>query len=64
MTTTLGDLIHTLYEEYLAAYGDAELASIATAATINDMLLDAETAPRRNPTPEPAPGRVVQSRAA
>ena len=64
MTTTLGELIHTLYEEYLAAYGDAELASIATAATVNDMLLDADPSAGVTPTPEPAPRRVAHARAA
>jgi hypothetical protein len=38
MTTTLGDLISTLYEHFLAEYGDPELASVATAAVINDLL--------------------------
>lgn len=42
--TTLGELISLFYEEFLATYGgDAELASVATAATINDMLADAMT---------------------
>lgn len=40
--TSLGDLISALYEEFLAAYGDADLASVATAATINEMLVNAE----------------------
>lgn len=35
---TIGELISLFYEEYLAAYGDEELASVATAATINDLL--------------------------
>ena len=39
-TTTLGDLITTLYDEYMALYNDEELASVAVAATINDLLLD------------------------
>jgi hypothetical protein len=34
----LGDLISTIYAEFLALYGDEELASVATAAVINDML--------------------------
>jgi hypothetical protein len=42
MTTTidtnLGDLISKFYEHFLAAYGDEELASVATAAVINDIL--------------------------
>lgn len=34
----LGDLISLIFEEFLATYGDEELASVATAATINDIL--------------------------
>lgn len=36
--SNLGNLIATLYAEFLARYGDEELASVATAAVINDML--------------------------
>lgn len=36
--TRLGDLITALYEEYLALYGDEDLASVAAAATINELL--------------------------
>ena len=36
--TTLGDLIAVFYEEYLTAYGDEDLAAVATAASINEML--------------------------
>lgn len=36
--TTLGELINLVYEEFLAQYGDAELASVATAAVVNDWL--------------------------
>lgn len=39
--TTLGELISTLYDEFLARYGDEELASVAAAAVINDLLADA-----------------------
>lgn len=52
--TTLGDLITTLYDEFLAAYGDEELASVAVAATINDLLLDATVASRSDPAVEAA----------
>ncbi len=38
--TTLGDLVELFYEEYLALYGDPELARIATSATLNDLVLD------------------------
>ncbi len=39
--TTLGELIQALYEEYLALYGDDDLASVATAATVNELLTEA-----------------------
>ena len=39
--TNLGDLITVLYEEFLAAYGDEDLAAVATAASINEMLIEA-----------------------
>ncbi len=35
---TLGEIISIVYDEFLARYGDEELASIATAAVINDIL--------------------------
>ena len=38
VNTNLGELISTIYEEFLAQYGDEELASVATAAVINDLL--------------------------
>lgn len=38
LQTTLGDLIALFYREYLDLYGDEELASLATAASINDLL--------------------------
>lgn len=41
--TNLGDLISTIYEEFLSQYGDEELASVATAAVINDLLSAAAT---------------------
>lgn len=44
--TTLGDLISVLYDEFLAMYGDEELASVAVAATINDLLADASEGER------------------
>ena len=39
-TVSLGDLISLFYEEYLALYGDEELASVAAAATVNELLAD------------------------
>ena len=38
MAMNLGELILTLYEDFLAQYGDESLASVATAAVINDFL--------------------------
>jgi hypothetical protein len=38
INTNLGELISTIYEQFLAQYGDEELASVATAAVINDLL--------------------------
>lgn len=43
INTNLGELISTIYEEFLAQYGDEELASVATAAVINDLLSSAGT---------------------
>ncbi len=37
---SLADLITLFYDEYLALYGDEEMASVAAAATINRMLED------------------------
>lgn len=42
--TTLGELITVFYEEYLALYGDEDLASVAAAATINEMLIQGSEA--------------------
>ncbi|MEC8423308.1 MAG: hypothetical protein VX000_05995 [Myxococcota bacterium] len=36
--TNLGDLIAVVYEEFVQMYGDAELASVAAAAVINDLI--------------------------
>jgi hypothetical protein len=41
-TTSLGELITLFYDEYFALYQDEELASIAAAVTINDLLAQAE----------------------
>jgi len=50
MTQTIhsrvGELIAFFYQEYLGIYGDEDLASVATAATINEILTaSAEQAP-------------------
>lgn len=37
--TTLADLISAFYDEFLDHYGDEDLAAVATAATINDLLM-------------------------
>lgn len=37
-TRTVGELLTLLHERFMAEYGDEELASIATAAVLNDLL--------------------------
>ena len=37
---SLAELIALFYDEYFALYGDEELASVAAAATINDILAE------------------------
>ena len=41
-TASVGDLVSLFYEEYFALYGDEELASLAAAATVNDILCEQE----------------------
>ena len=48
--TTVGELISVVYEQFLAEYGDEELASVATAAVVNDWL----TAPKEGRQDEAA----------
>lgn len=36
--TTVGELIQVFYAQFMELYGDEELASVATAAIINDLL--------------------------
>ena len=36
--TTLGELISVFYEEFMEIYGDEDIASVAAAAVINDLL--------------------------
>ena len=38
--TTLGELISVFYEEFMEIYGDEDIASVAAAAVINDLLSD------------------------
>jgi len=49
MQTTIGDLINVLYEEFFELYGDEDIASVAAAATINDMIADAVAQSRAGP---------------
>lgn len=44
---TIGEIMHVLYERFLAEFNDEELASVATAAVINDLL----TTPRPGSAP-------------
>ena len=53
-TVSLADLITLFYDEYLALYGDEELASVAAAATINDILADRAARQRNQRTEEAA----------
>lgn len=39
-TVSLADLISVLYDEYFAIYGDEDIASVAAAATVNDILAE------------------------
>jgi hypothetical protein len=48
-TTSLGDLIDVLYEQYMELYGDEDLASVAAAATINEMIADSVAPSRGSP---------------
>lgn len=43
-TVSLAELIALFYDEYYAIYGDEELASVAAAATINDILAERASA--------------------
>lgn len=45
MPPSLTDLIRIFYDEYLALYGDEELASVAAASAINS-ILTTERAPQ------------------
>lgn len=45
---TLGELISTMYEEFLDLYGDEELAAVAAAAVINDLLASADQEERQD----------------
>ena len=43
----LGELISALYQEFLHELGDPELASLATSASVNDMLAQRPSVPAR-----------------
>ncbi|MCB9743799.1 MAG: hypothetical protein H6741_06550 [Alphaproteobacteria bacterium] len=49
---SLAELITLFYDEYLALYGDEELASVAAAATINDILAEQAMAAESPPEAE------------
>lgn len=36
--TDIGELIRIFFEQFMAVYGDEDIASVATAAMINDLL--------------------------
>ncbi|MFT5684049.1 MAG: hypothetical protein ACI8RZ_004990 [Myxococcota bacterium] len=39
-TTNIGELITIFFEHFMEMYGDADIASVATAAVINDLMAD------------------------
>jgi len=47
--TNLGDLIASFYQEFLELYGDPELASVATATIINDLMAESTGADGKLP---------------
>ncbi len=36
--TDIGELIRIFFEQFMAVYGDEDIASVATAAVINDLI--------------------------
>ena len=46
---TCGELIATVYAGFLLIYGDEELASVATAAVLQDLVMRAEDAREEEP---------------
>lgn len=51
--TTLGELISLFYDEYLTLYGDKDLASVAAAASVNELLIE-EALQAQRASPQPA----------
>ncbi len=48
VNTNIGELIAVFFAQFMDLYGDEDLASVATAAVINDLLsTEAEVQPRR-----------------
>ena len=41
-SANVGDLVSLFFEDYFALYGDEELAALAAAATVNDILCEQE----------------------
>jgi len=37
-TATIGELVSIFYQRFMELYGDADIASVAAAAVINDLL--------------------------
>jgi hypothetical protein len=42
---SIGEFISNLFEEYLQVYEDEQMATIATAATVNEMICEMDTPP-------------------
>lgn len=55
----LGEMISMFYQEYLDMYGDEELASVAAAATINDLLNQTEDGIRLQPLDDAPPEHLA-----
>ena len=53
-TVSLGDLIALFYEEFLVFYRDEDLASVAAAASINELLANKRGSLEVDGEPDPA----------
>jgi len=53
-SVSLGDLIALFYEEFLALYRDENLASVAAAANINELLATKKGSLKVDGEPQPA----------
>jgi hypothetical protein len=49
MTTTLGQLVTTLFDQYEQRYHDEKLAAVATQVTVDHLIRAGRPLPRRRP---------------